>query len=204
GPDARPRRVQGTAERNRVGRVVYGLQVADDVAPLAPFVEPRAADDLIWNASAPQRIFQGARLGVRAVQNDDVAARTAARHPLLRHLRHTQRFLFLVDVEADANRVAALPCRPQRLALATLVVRVDVIGGVEDRGGRAVVLLEPYGLGAAEAAIELQDVLDAGAAPAVDRLVVVADDEQVAVRARQVLDERHLDGVRVLEFVDEH
>ena len=41
------------------------------------------------------------------------------------------------------------------------------------------------------------------AAPAVDRLVVVADDGQVARGAGQQRDEAVLHGVRVLELVDE-
>src|SRR6185312_5470046 len=63
----------------------------------------------------------------------------------------------------------------QRLAEPALVVRDDVRGRGEDVAGRAVVALEPDHLGAREVVIEAQDVVDLGAAPAVDRLVVVAD-----------------------------
>jgi hypothetical protein len=41
--------------------------------------------------------------------------------------------------------------------------------------GGAVVALEPDDLGAGKVVLEAQDVVDLGAAPAVDRLVVVAD-----------------------------
>src|SRR6185295_17520304 len=44
----------------------------------------------------------------------------------------------------------------------------------EDVAGGAIVALEPDHLGAGEVLLEAQDVVDLGAAPAVDRLVVVA------------------------------
>ena len=50
---------------------------------------------------------------------------------------------------------------------------------------------------------ELEDVLDAGAPPAVHRLIVVADAAQVACASRQQPQPRVLDGVGVLELVDE-
>ena len=46
-------------------------------------------------------------------------------------------------------------------------------------------------------------VLDAGSAPAVNRLVVVADDERRAALADELLQPVVLDAVRVLELVDE-
>ena len=58
-------------------------------------------------------------------------------------------------------------------------------------------------LAPAEIAQEPLHVLDLGAAPAVDRLVVVADHEHVAVVAGEHAHEGVLDGVGVLEFVDQ-
>ena len=48
-------------------------------------------------------------------------------------------------------------------------------GGAEDMRGRAVVALQPDDGGARKILLEAQDVVDLGAAPAIDRLVVVAD-----------------------------
>ncbi len=63
----------------------------------------------------------------------------------------------------------------QRLAEAALVVGDQVRGGGQDVGGRAVVALQPDDRGAGKILLEAQDVVDLGAAPAIDRLVVVAD-----------------------------
>ena len=55
-----------------------------------------------------------------------------------------------------------------------------------------------------EVALEVEDVADVGAAPAVDRLVVVADHAEVPVLARELRHEAVLHAVRVLVLVDEH
>ena len=55
-----------------------------------------------------------------------------------------------------------------------------------------------------ERVLELEDVADVGAAEAVDRLRVVADDHQVAVLAGEQLQPPVLGVVGVLVLVDEH
>ena len=52
--------------------------------------------------------------------------------------------------------------------------------------------------------LEVEDVADVRAAPAVDRLVRVAADGQVPVEGREVPHEQVLDPVRVLVLVDKH
>src|SRR5690606_11926645 len=85
----------------------------------------------------------------------------------------------------DAYRLPLLALRPEVLAHARTVVGDHRVRGLEDRRGGAVVLLELDHRRAGEVLLELLDVLDAGAAPAVDRLVVVADDERYARAPRQ-------------------
>ena len=69
---------------------------------------------------------------------------------------------------------------------------------------RAVVGLEPDHLGVGERLLEVGDVLARGAAEAVDRLVVVAHHDDVAVLADQQLQQLLLREVGVLVLVDEH
>ena len=52
--------------------------------------------------------------------------------------------------------------------------------------------------------MELEDAARVGLPPAVDELVVVADDEEPPVRPRQHVDEGELRSVQVLELVDQH
>src|SRR4029077_16770247 len=71
----------------------------------------------------------------------------------------------------------------ERRAEPALVVGDQVRGGGEDVRGAAIVALEADHGRAREVVLEAQDVVDLGAAPAVDRLVVIADAADVFGRA---------------------
>lgn len=73
----------------------------------------------------------------------------------------------------------------------------------EDARARAVVLLELHDVCARVALAEVEDVAPIRPSPAVDALVVVADDGEIAVHARERMDQPELRVVRVLELVDE-
>ena len=89
----------------------------------------------------------------------------------------------------------------QTLGLAAGVVGHHGVGGGQDVARGAVVLLEAHHAGVRVVLLEVQDVLDVGAAPAVDRLVVVAHDHEVAVARSQQVGDRVLDVVGVLVLV---
>ena len=79
----------------------------------------------------------------------------------------------------------------------------DGVSGLEDGVGGAVVLFESDDLGAGEEVFEVEDIAEVGASPAVDGLVVVADDADIGVRSGEHDHESELYGVGVLVFVDE-
>ena len=83
----------------------------------------------------------------------------------------------------DGDALALLVVGEQRLAEAALIVGDEVRGGGEDMAGRAVIALQPDDVGAGKILLEAQDVVDLGAAPAIDRLVVVADAADIALAA---------------------
>jgi hypothetical protein len=95
----------------------------------------------------------------------------------------------------------------QGLAEPALIVGDQVAGGAEDMFGGAVVALEPDDFRAGEILLEAQDVFDFRAAPAIDRLVVIADAADVGPFAGGPLGqepEPHvLRGVGVLVLVDQ-
>ncbi len=111
--------------------------------------------------------------------------------------------LFLLVVRLEAlDRAAAGLLRPELLVGPLRVARDDGVGGVEDELRRAVVPLELDDRRVGVVALEVEDVADVGAPPAVDRLVVVADDGQVAVLRGERPDPEVLRPVRVLVLVD--
>ena len=69
--------------------------------------------------------------------------------------------------------------------------------------GRAIVPLQLDDLGAGEVALEAQDVVHLGPAPAIDRLIVVAHAADIARRGRQQPQPQILGDIGVLIFVDQ-
>ena len=78
------------------------------------------------------------------------------------------------------------------------------IGGLEDGAGGAVILFQPDDARAGKIIFELEDVLDLRAAPAIDRLVIVADHEQVALGPYEQAQPGILDTVGVLKLVHQY
>src|SRR3546814_4547040 len=112
-------------------------------------------------------------------------------------------FVVLVECSVQLDCFAVVAVGPQFLAEPAGVLRNQAVGGAEDGAGRAVVLFEADRLAAAEILVETQHVVDARAAPAVDRLVVIADREQHAAVAGERAQPVVLQLVGVLELVDE-
>ena len=128
---------------------------------------------------------------------------------LLDLLADLARLLLRIPDAGDGRLGAVLAVGEQRLAEPSLVLGDEPGGGGQDVPRRAVVALEPDHRGAGEILVEAQDVVDLGAAPAVDRLVVVADAADVvaaalAVRLGQQPQPHVLDRVGVLVLVDQH
>ena len=205
GADAARRHVDDALGRQRVGRVHQHAQVGEHVLHLGAGEELHAADHHVGDALAHQRLFQRARLGVGAVEDGDLAPRPRPGEQRARSRAATKR----ASSSSSAQRrhgdlVAARILGPQRLALAPRVARHHRAGGGEDGAGGAVVLLQADDHRVGIVALEVEDVADLGAAPAVDRLVVVADHAQVAVARGEQVGEPVLHRVGVLVLVDQH
>ena len=76
---------------------------------------------------------------------------------------------------AHDDGLAFIPLGAQRFAEAGLVLGDEARGRAQDIRRRAVVLFQPDHLCPGEVFLEAQDVVHLGAAPAIDRLVVIAD-----------------------------
>ena len=194
------------------GEAVVGgdgdAEVGHGVADLLALVEARAADDAVGEADGEEAVLEGAHLVGGADEDGDafgadrVEAAGAAGEGL-DLLADPARLLLAVPVADEADLLAVGEVGPEGLAEAALVGGDDAGGGGEDVRGGAVVLLEPDDLRAGEVLLEAEDVADLGAAPAVDRLVVVADAADVVVGAGEEAEPEVLGDVGVLVFVDE-
>ncbi len=93
--------------------------------------------------------------------------------------------LLAVPGAGDGDFLAQHVVGAQRLAEPALVMGDDVRRGGEDVAGRAVIALQPDHRGAGKVVLEAQNVVHFGAAPAIDRLIVVADAADVFGPARR-------------------
>ena len=169
-----------------VERVDHRTQVGHRVLDLTTVVEARAADHLVRHPHAHEGLLDHARLGVGAVEHGHLApvhrvvARgvagrcrppTSPRHPRPRR--------------GSGGSAHPAGVGPQRLRLAFEVVLDHGVGGIEDRLGRAVVLIEHDRGHVVERVLELQDVAEVGTAESVHALIGVADDAHVLVATRE-------------------
>ncbi len=194
------------------GEAVLGgdrdAKIRHRVADLGALVEARAADHAIGQADGQEAVLEGAHLEAGAHQDRHAVRRdrvetAGALLQRLDLLADPARLLLAVPVADQADALALRQIGPERLAEAALVGGDHAGGGGEDMRSGAVVLLQTDDLRAGEVLLEAQDVADLGAAPAVDRLVVVADAGDVAVAAGQQPQPEVLGDVGVLVFVDE-
>ena len=174
------RGVDDALEFEVVGGVQRHLEIGGRVPDLLALVEARAADHAIGQAKGDEAVFEGAHLEGRAHQDGDLAQGVALMLDLLDVLADQPCFFLVVPAAFDLDLVARLAVGPERLAHPPLVMGDQPGGGAENMPGRAVVALEPDDLGAGKVGLEAEDVVDLGAAPAIDRLVVVADAADIA------------------------
>ena len=101
-------------------------------------------------------------------------------------------------------RLAVIPVGAERLAESAFILGDKAGSGAQNMRRRAIVALQPDDLGAGEILLEAQDVVHLGAAPAIDRLIVVAHAADIPWPWASSLQPEILRHIGVLIFVDQH
>ena len=221
-PDPAGRNVDHALERHPIGGVAREPDIAERVLYLAPLIEAGAADKLVRDPEADERLLQDAALRVDPIGDRDLPipqravlvvgaagedagqGGTPATSGQTLHLTGDELCLLVLVVGVeDGDLGAAAAIGPQLLVLAAGVAADDGVGSIEDRLGGPVVLLELHDLGIRVVALEVEDVAQVGAAPRVDALVIVAHHRQVAVLGGQQAAEQVLRAIGVLVLVDQ-
>ena len=202
--DSARRRTDHPLEADGVGRIREHAQVGEQILDVALFVKAHAADDVVGDSPAHERLFDRARLRVDAVEDDDVGRPESAGARQPRDFeRDKVGLVALGDAGVVGDRLAGAVLGPQIFDLALGVVADDAAGRGEDSFGRAVILLELENLRGRIVALEIEDVANVGAAPSVDRLILVADHAQISRSRGERLDDQILHAIGVLVLVDQ-
>src|SRR5262245_13277023 len=187
-----------------VGRIERDLKVGDRIADLLALVKARTADHAIGQPQGHKPVLEGAHLERGAHQDGDLVETPSRLALALDLLADGARFLLVVPHPADPDPLAHGTVGEQGLAQPRLVVADEMRCRRQDVAGGAVVALEPDHLGARKVELEAQNVVDLRPAPAVDRLVVVADAADIGgIAAGQQPEPQILGDVGVLIFVDQ-
>ncbi len=214
--DAALGHVEDPAQVDRVGRVGDDAQIGQGVLDLAALVEAGAADDLVGQADPDEDFLDRARHRVGPIEDSDVLGLDPVGVGEVVDATGDERGLVVLGVGDVADDLGALAASgPQVLRAPGGVLGDDAVRGLQDRLGRAVVLLEQDRARIGIVGLELDDVTDRRAAEGVDRLVGVTDDDELGGRhlrlARrhvdlrgQLPDQHVLRVVRVLVLIDEH
>ena len=195
------------------GQIVVGAdgqpEIGHGVANLHAFIEPGAADHAIRQADGQEPVLEGAHLVAGADENRHVVKAVRLQMPgaplqRLDLLADPARLFLAVPMADQAHLLAALLLGPQGLAQTVAVLVDQATGGGQDMGGRAVVLLQPHHRGTGKVLFKPQDIAHLGAAPAIDRLVIIAHAADVAMRLRQQAQPQVLGDIGILILVHQN
>ena len=166
--EAALRHIDDALEGEIVGRRIDDAQIGQRVADFGALVEARAADHPIRQAKRDEAVLEFAHLERGAHQDGDLIERMAVTLQLLDLLADGAGFFLGVPGAGDGDLLAQHVVGAQRLAEAAFVMGDEMRGGGEDVAGGAVIALEADHGGTGEIVLEAQNVVDLGAAPAVD------------------------------------
>jgi len=185
--------------------IVNQTQEGNHILHLAPSVKALSADQSVAEALAPEGFLQQARLSVGAVHHGKGAGvLLLGADSVLHGLHDVFGFLFVIRGGEQLDFLALPLLGKQLFARAVGVAVNHRHGSVQDALGRAVVLFQQNGLGVLEVALKALDVAIIRAAPAVDRLVFIANHIQIAVLLRQAAQNGILGEVGILKFVHQN
>ena len=178
------------------------FEICHHVLDLRPLEEGIPRVDHVGNVPLAELLLEGAGLGVRTVQDGEVLVfRMDLVHPLQDGRSDEGRFLLLRVGPHEADLLPFLAHRHALFRNTSFIIGNQCVGRIHDVPGGAVVALQAEGLRLREVLLEVQDVLDLGAAEGVDGLGVVPHHAQVPVHRRELLENQVLRVVGVLVLV---
>ena len=146
--------------------------------------------------------FQGTRLLVGAEQDGAILPGNPVRQPFEFDLSDQfPRLVLVVIVRLELDFGPVTLVGPQGFPAPPRIILDDGIGGVEDGGRAAIILLQLDDFDLRKMLFQIEQVGDFRPAPAINALVIITHHAKVPVLPRQRVDQLKLRGIGVLIFV---
>jgi hypothetical protein len=180
-------------------------QPGDDVLDLLAVEKRAGADEDVRHAGLAKKLLEQPRLLVGPEKHSAMARLNAARCDPRgdRGDRLTGLGRFIRKLHDGGRRSTRAGCH-QLLVVADPVEADQRVGQLQNRIATAVVFFEPDGHRVWPVLPEGEDMADFGSAPAIDRLVVVANDAKISMALSEGPHDPVLAAVGVLVFVDKN
>ena len=206
--EAALRRIHNPLERQIVIGRGHDAEIGHRIADFEPFIKARTADDAIGQTDRQETVLEGAHLVGRTHENSHVveieaAHATGAALHRLDFLTNPACFFLAIPMTDQTDLFTVLLFGPEFLAKPALIAPDDTGGGREDMRSGSVVLFQPDHMSTGKILFEPKDIAHFGPAPAIDRLVVVADAADVLVTLSKQAQPEILGDVGVLIFIDQ-
>ena len=199
------RHVHNPQECLVIARILEQPQPRDDVTDFSPLEELEPPHQLVGHAPAAQSHFQRPGEGVGPKENGDVPRGPGtAGNRSGDFIRNAISFVVAGRIEHDPNRRPWGSIRDQSFRFPTAIVCDEAIGCAENIGRAAIVVFEFDDRGRGIIPLEFQNVADARAPPAVNRLIWIACHREIRVVDREPPHDAILHRVRILVFVNKN
>ncbi len=169
-----------------VFRVKHQTQITQHILDFLALVKRQAAVNAVWDVAFAQCILHGTRLGVGPVQDCKfIVGQMLPDFLFPDGTGHKTAFLAIGDAAVDFDAVARIIGRPDDFIELDFVFIDDGIGRLHDILGRPVILFESVHFYILIILLEVEDVVDVGAAKSINTLRIVAHDTDVLETVRQ-------------------
>lgn len=149
-----------------------------------------------------ERFFDDTGLRVGSIEHRKPAKIFPTRFQITDLLANPGRFFAFVARAIQPNQFSRPLLRPKRLILSVGIKRDDLVRRIQNVSRRAVVLLQLDNPCIRKILFKIENVANVRAAPAVNRLVVIADNTQISALRSQQTHKHILRIVRILILID--
>ena len=160
--------------------VEHQPQVREGVFNFQPLVESLATVDTVGDIRLQQCRFQYPGLGIGAVENSGLLSAITLLNPTLQAIGNIARLIVLIKSGIEGDGFTLTGIGPEVFAEAFGIAGNNRVGGTQNIGGGAIILLQLNRLGVGKMSFKTEDILHLGSAPTIDGLVVITHSSDAA------------------------